>query len=266
MNFFEQELRKLFGDCRVIDDPHFSGRACMGTLGGDLRVRVQFSTSGHADHYDTLEVAVLNRTDGPVDTLSLKLKEVLGRKTVPNNPNFSGSVEPHIWIYRETAEWYAYCPTAMDYQAIRQAVGNYLDVFRDRQTERAATSPKLVYICAPLRGDVEKNVEFARQKAQEVFRDGDIPICPHLMFPPIADPGHPVEDQAAREMGLRLEESCQQVNVYGPEWTDGMWAEINHASKLGIPLKTDQKTIGRTKAPAHPLQITQKKEKNAHER
>lgn len=281
MNFFEQELRKLFGDGRVIDDPHFSGRTCMGTLGGDLRVRVQFATSDHAEHYDTLEAAVLNRTDGPVDTLSLKLKELLGKKAVPNNPNFSGGVEPHIWIYRETAEWYAYCPTAMDYQAMRQAVGNYLDVFRDRQTERAATGPRLVYICAPLRGDVEKNVEFARQKAQEVFRDGDIPVCPHLMFPPSSSqsplvsvsadgencvrslapplPPEPASlgfgwvpgsgsalDQAAREMGLRLVESCQQVNVYGPEWTDGMWAEINHASKLGIPLKTDQKTIGRT--------------------
>lgn len=54
-----------------------------------------------------------------------------------------------------------------------------------------------------------------------------------------------MQDQQAREAGLRLVESCQQVNVYGPVWTDGMWAEINHANKLGIPVMTDQKTIGR---------------------
>lgn len=246
MNFFEQELRKLFENSGVIDNPSFSGRVCTGMLDGNLRVRVQFATSGHADHYDTLKVNVLNRTEGPVDTLSLKLKDLLGKKAVPNNPNFSGGVAPHIWIYKEEAEWYAYRPTEMDYQAMRQAVGNYLEGFRTRQAERTPTGPKLVYICAPLRGDVKKNVEFARRKAREVFQDGDIPICPHLMFPPIADPRHPVEDQTAREMGLRLVESCQQVNVYGPEWTDGMWAEINHASKLGIPLMTDQKTIGRT--------------------
>ena len=91
-----------------------------------------------------------------------------------------------------------------------------------------------------------KNIEFARQKAQEVFASGDIPVCPHLMFPPVADPNDPAQDQAVRDMGLRLVESCQQVNVYGPEWTDGMWAEINHATKLGIPVMTDQKTIGRS--------------------
>ena len=65
------------------------------------------------------------------------------------------------------------------------------------------------------------------------------------MFPPIADPDHPVQDQQAREAGLRLVESCQQVNVYGPVWTDWMWAEINHANDLGIPVMTDQETIGR---------------------
>ena len=44
-NFFEQELRKLFGDGRIIDDPTYSGRACFGTLGNDLRVRAQFVTA-----------------------------------------------------------------------------------------------------------------------------------------------------------------------------------------------------------------------------
>ena len=66
------------------------------------------------------------------------------------------------------------------------------------------------------------------------------------MFPPIADPENPVQDQAAREMGLRLVESCQQVNVYGPNLTDGMLAEIQHATRMGIEIKTDQKTRGRS--------------------
>ena len=136
---------------------------------------------------------------------------------------------------------FAYHPNQEDYAALRQATEQYLDVFRE--PERGG--PKMIYICAPLRGDVDQNIEFARQKAQEVFQQGDIPICPHLMFPPIADPKHPAEDLAAREMGLRLVESCQQLNVYGPVWTDGMWAEIHRAEKLGIPVMTDQKTIGR---------------------
>ena len=128
---------------------------------------------------------------------------------------------------------------------MRQAVSEYLDVFRDRVTERRQDGPKLVYICAPLRGEVEKNIAFAREKAREVFAEGNVPVCPHLLFPPIADTGNPAQDQAAREMGLRLVEFCQQVNVYGPVWTEGMWAEINHAERLGIPVLTDQKELGK---------------------
>lgn len=247
-SFFEQELGRLFGDGQVIRNPTYSGRSCFGTLGKDLRVRARFITTGYADHYDSLKITVLNRTDGPVDTLVLKLKDLLGKKSVPGNPNFREGVSPHIWDNYGKQEWYAYHPTAADYEVIRQAAKQYLDVFRDRQQERVQDQdgPKLVYICAPLRGDVEKNIEFARQKAQEVFQAGDIPVCPHLMFPPIADPENPQQDQAAREMGLRLVESCQEVHVYGPEWTEGMWAEIRHAMDLGIQVKTDQKTIERS--------------------
>ena len=243
-NFFEQELRKLFGDGRLIGSPVYSGCSCFGTLGKDLRVRAQFVSTYVANEYDGLKLTVLNRTDGPVDTLTLKFKDLLGMRPVPNNPNFRDGVAPRIWDYNGKVEWYAYHPTAADYETIRQAAGEYLGVFRDRQQERAQDGPKLVYICAPLRGDVEKNIEFARQKAQEVFQAGDIPVCPHLMFPPIADPENPQQDQAARDMGLRLVESCQEVHVYGPEWTEGMWAEIRHAMDLGIQVKTDQKTIG----------------------
>ena len=245
-NFFERELGRVFGDGQVIRNPTYSGRSCFGTLGKDLRVRARFITTGYADHYDSLKITVLNRTDGPVDTLVLKLKDLLGKKSVPGNPNFREGVSPHIWDNYGKQEWYAYHPTAADYEVIRQAAKQYLDVFRDRQQEHAPDGPKLVYICAPLRGDVEKNIEFARQKAQEVFQAGDIPVCPHLMFPPIADPENPQQDQAAREMGLRLVESCQEVHVYGPEWTEGMWAEIRHAMDLGIQVKTDQKTIERS--------------------
>ena len=245
MNYFEAELRKLFGDGQLMDDPAFSGRICMGTLGEDVRVRVQFISSVISSQYDALKIFVLNRTEGAIDTHVLKFRDVLGKKAVPNNPYFREGVYPYIWDDHGKAQWYAYQPDQADRDAIRKAVGLYLEVFRDRQAEQARTGPKLVYICAPLRGEVEQNIEFARQKAREVFQAGDIPVCPHLMFPSFADPADPVQDQQAREAGLRLVESCQQINVYGPVWTDGMWAEINHANRLGIPVMTDQKTIGR---------------------
>ena len=177
-SFFEQELWHLFGDGKIFDNPACSGQACLGTLGKDLRVRVQFVSTHISGEYDALKLTVLNRTDGPVDIQVLKLEDLLGKKPVPGNPNFREGVTPHIWDCYGKLEWYAYRPTDADYETIRQAASQYLNVFRERQQERPQDGPKLVYICAPLRGDVEKNIEFARQKAQEVFQAGDIPVSP----------------------------------------------------------------------------------------
>ena len=246
MNFFEGELRKLFGDGQTISDPNFTGKICLGTLGKDLRVRAEFVTTGVMDHYDAMKLTVLNRSSSPVDTLLLRFRDIWGRKPVPGNPNFTNGVIPHIWTCNGQTEWYAWVPTQADREQLVRQVRQYLEPFRERPPQPVHSSPKLVYICAPLRGDVIGSIEFARQKAQEVFQSGSIPVCPHITLPSNADPACSVQDEAAREMGLRLVESCQQVNVYGPEWTEGMWAEIRHAMDLGVQVKTDQKTIGRS--------------------
>lgn len=252
MTVYEQELRKLFEHSNLVDQPQFSGRVCVGDLGKDLRVRAEFLSTHISSQYDAIRLTVLNRTEGVVDRTLLRFQDVWGKKQVPNNPNFRSGVIPHLWDDYGKVEWYAYHPTAADYAALRDAVGQYLSTFRERTPELERSGSKLVYICAPLRGDVTNNVEFARQKAQEVFVEGNIPICPHLLFPPVADPADPAQDEKARAMGLRLLESCQQMNVYGPVWTDGMWQEIYKAGELGIPVLTDQKTIGRTLPARHP--------------
>jgi len=237
MNFLEQELWKLFGDGQIIGAPACSGRACFGTLNRDLRARAEFIATQISGQYDALRLTVLNRTEGVVDKTTIRLLDVWGKKPVPGNPNFRKGISPHIWDDHGKMEWYAYRPTAADYETIRQAAAQYLSVFH----ERTLHGPKLVYICAPLRGAVEKNIEFARQKAQEVFQAGEIPICPHLMFPPIARPDDPAQDQTAREMGLRLVETCQEVRVYGAV-TEGMQVEIDRAVQAGVAVKFEQNT------------------------
>lgn len=244
-NFFEQELRKLFADGAVIHDPVFVGRACLGGLDRNRQVRAEFVTLGHADHYAALRLTLLGNDQGVLDKLTLRFKDVWGKQKIPNNPYLRDGVDPHIWVDGNRIDWYAYHPTQEDYRQLRQMASDYVETFRI-QVPAKDHGPKLVYICAPLRGEVEKNIAFARQKAQEVFQAGDIPVCPHLMFPPIADPGDPAQDLAAREMGLHLVERCQQVNVYGPVFTEGMWAEIHRANKLDIPVVTDPGPKGRT--------------------
>ena len=168
MTVYEQELRKLFEHSNLVDRPQFSGRVCVGDLGKDLRVRAEFLSTHISSQYDAIRLTVLNRTEGVVDRTLLRFQDVWGKKQVPNNPNFRSGVIPHLWDDYGKVEWYAYHPTAADYDALRQSIGQYLSMFRERTPEREQDGPKLVYICAPLRGDVTNNVEFARQKAQEV--------------------------------------------------------------------------------------------------
>ena len=169
-NFFEQELRKLFGDGKIIHDPAFVGRACVCGLDAGRQVRAEFVTMGHADHYEALRVTLLDNDLGVVDKLTLRLEDVWGKKAIPNNPYLKSGVTPHIWVNDDKTDWYAYHPTPADYQVIRQATSDYLSAFRERVPEHDTRSgPKLVYICTPLRGEAEQNITLAKETARAVF-------------------------------------------------------------------------------------------------
>ena len=134
MNYFEQELCRLFGNDAAISGKRFVGRAFFGKLTENLRVRVNFVTMGRADHYEALKATVIKRNDGPVDTLTLSFSDLLGRKSV-NNPNFREGISPYIWKYGDKIEWYVYKPTKADYDQISEALNNYFDVLREPKLE-----------------------------------------------------------------------------------------------------------------------------------
>lgn len=134
MNYFEQELRKLFGNDPAISDKRFIGRAFFGKISDSLRMRVEFVTMGTADHYEAIKATVINRTDGPVDAVTLRFSDLLGKKTV-SNPNFREGVTPYIWRYGDRSEWYVYQPTKADYDQISEAINDYLDVYREPKLE-----------------------------------------------------------------------------------------------------------------------------------
>ena len=135
MNFFEQELRRLVKACDGITNPTFAGRAAYADLGGDNRAKLQFVTTGYADHYSSLKATVFNRVDGEVDTLLFRFDDVWGKKQV-SNPNFRDGVIPYIWTYSGKSEWYAYRPTDADMKQLAASVSAYLDVFTDKSKTR----------------------------------------------------------------------------------------------------------------------------------
>ena len=122
-----------------MENPVFAGRACYLDLGGDNRAKLLFVTMGHADHYEALKVAVLNRLDGEVDALVFRFGDIWGNKPV-SNPNFREGIKPHIWTDGGKSDWYVYRPTDADFRQLAAAVSGYLDVFTDRSHSREKDS------------------------------------------------------------------------------------------------------------------------------
>lgn len=91
---------------------------------------------------------------------------------------------------------------------------------------------KLVYICSPLRGDVEANIKRAVQYCTYAAGCGVIPIAPHVAWNGIFEDTIPEKRETALAMGLELLKRCDEVWVMGNEISQGMQGEIDVAAKL----------------------------------
>ena len=92
---------------------------------------------------------------------------------------------------------------------------------------------KKVYICAPLGGDVEKNLERVKQYTRYALMCGTAPVVPHFYALCLDD-----NDQKEREIGLAAGLGmlwfCDELWVFGQEITDGMKQELQFCKHLNI--------------------------------
>ena len=89
MTFYEQELRKIVGAQHP--DATYVGRACYVRLNDMNRAKIQFVTGMIASQYNALQLTILNRSEGQVDTLRLRFSDLLGIK-MTSHPNFRNGV------------------------------------------------------------------------------------------------------------------------------------------------------------------------------
>ena len=98
MNFFEQELRRFTGkttafkSCKAL----CAGRACFILLSGNRRARLEFVTSGVADHYDALQVTIMPAGVRSKTALTAASMRLLGTTPVPKvfTATLTGSLFP----------------------------------------------------------------------------------------------------------------------------------------------------------------------------
>lgn len=104
-------------------------------------------------------------------------------------------------------------------------------------SESAVLTMKFVYICSPLRGDIERNIRKANGYCRFAAKQSALPLAPHAMFAGFLDDTIQEERSYGMRMGLALLKLCSEVWVFGERISEGMLDEISVAAELGISIK-----------------------------
>ena len=127
MNFFEKEMRQMFEDDDIFQDAQFVGKTMQAKLDDDLRIKLQFIASHISGQYDTVQMTIINRTDGMVDKQNFKFSDIIGKFTRPGRE----PLNYHMWEYQGKAEWYT--PISLtDKARIADVVMGYAEMYQDQ--------------------------------------------------------------------------------------------------------------------------------------
>jgi hypothetical protein len=96
---------------------------------------------------------------------------------------------------------------------------------------------KLIFIASPYKGDIEKNMEYAKQACRYVLNEGNAFFCPHLLYPQILDDNNPEERKLGISLGKEVLAKCDELWAFGDNISSGMFEEIEFARERGIPIK-----------------------------
>lgn len=96
---------------------------------------------------------------------------------------------------------------------------------------------KLIYICAPLKGDIKNNIKRATNYARHVVAIGHVPVVPHNNFNGLFDDDNPHERETALLMCRHLLLKCDELWLFTNRVSIGMQFEIEEAKENDIPVK-----------------------------
>lgn len=92
---------------------------------------------------------------------------------------------------------------------------------------------KKVYICAPLGGDVEGNLERVKRYTRYALMCGTAPVVPHF-YALCLDDDNQKEREVGLAAGLGMLWFCDELWVFGQTVTEGMKPEIQFCKHLNI--------------------------------
>ena len=120
MNFFETELKKMTAKVAALKNPKLVGSACIARLTDTTTVKIEFARCIHAGQHYGILITLLNRTEGKIDSLTVKFEDLWGKHE-----------GLYVWTAYNDPKWYGYRPTGSDYTRIAKAISDYLENFAD---------------------------------------------------------------------------------------------------------------------------------------
>jgi len=96
---------------------------------------------------------------------------------------------------------------------------------------------KIVYICSRYSGDVERNTRNTQRYCRFASEKGCVPVAPHLMYPQFLDDENHIERRIGMSMGKVLLKHCDEMWVFGKNWSNGMIEEVETAVTNGIKIR-----------------------------
>lgn len=119
----------MFGENSILTDMKFVGKTMLGKLDEEKLLKLQFVTTGHADHYTAIMASIINKNDGVVDKQTFRFSDIVG---MYNRGNGLGQISPYIWEYNGKPEWYT--PLSNPQKAeIASTVLEYAEMYQDQQ-------------------------------------------------------------------------------------------------------------------------------------
>ena len=124
-----------------------------------------------------------------------------------------------------------------------------------KETDTAAADRRLrIYVCSPYRPRMEPpelakreladNIDRAKTACRLVAELGAIPICSHLFCTQFLDDSIASEREQGRRIGLEMLKDADELWCFSEYISEGMMAEIQEASRLGLPIRMFCETTG----------------------
>ena len=122
MNYFEKQMRILFGESELFSEAMCSGKMMIGKIDQDVRVKLEFISTNIAKQYNAIKITVLNRTEGEIDKTVFPFRDILGLKN---------GYDPYIWDEPNCTGWYGFKPTGDEIERISDTINDYMSMFAD---------------------------------------------------------------------------------------------------------------------------------------